>query len=417
MIPRLPDPNAAVAIPAPPGFVWRPTKPYGQADPGPDEADGTLIDNGDPEEHSRRRLDISQQLSAQDVPADIPALRLTGHAPLPSDWHLLGERLTRVAHLGVEVPEGGDVWAEESLPSHWPLESVIVTAINPASLRLRLVYEGRVPHVVFMYCDRVWPSVSFSMDELAAIETLYASSSARSTAGSGDGNDDAAPKGGTSGGEGAGTVLQQTAGPRLHTLELIENDAAVQFIFLSSDLPAMLRSVSNLAIRSTSGEWHTIFPNSPFYENLATLTNLRHLELTLSEMHGAASLAQIPDAMPSGLESLWFRGPVGREGRELVKVWVERFRDPEYLPGLRKLGFVLDVALVKGEGERERVQGEAEEEDLRLAREACDALWEVMRVRSVVEERIEERWESPGFILPVDSRWYSLRDKDHAVNE
>lgn len=187
----------------------------------------------------------------------------------------------------------------------------------------------------------------------------------------------------------------------LHTLEIFENDAIDTFCRMTMALPHLVENLRTLHISSTRGLDYHYFSEEP----LPRLENLQTLDLSLGEVfQDPAYFSTLPKILPPNLTTLYFRGPASMSQSEHWSEWLDAFVSSDFLPKLQSLAFVLD--LHNGEANKcgERPARKVPDELLRQAREECERLWGVARLRGI--HIVDSDPESfSGFASPVNDRW------------
>ncbi|TPX24998.1 hypothetical protein DIZ76_010447 [Coccidioides immitis] len=162
-------------------------------------------------------------------------------------------------------------------------------------------------------------------------------------------------------------------------LEIVENDAMDTLCRMVMSLSDVVYNLNTLKICSTEALDFSFIGPQTFESILPTLENLDTLVLSVGEVFGDYDVlpSQLYKSFPPNLATLRFRGPGSLVTSEHWKGWVESFGSPDFLPKLKKLGFVLDLDYEEAEKDSYRKVNKVEipaEERLEQAKAACDEL-------------------------------------------
>ena len=259
----------------------------------------------------------------------------------------------------------------------------------------------------------------------------------------------------------SGTVPE----PKLEMLEIIENDAHDVLFRLCLRSGHVFDGLKALYFRSTNG-CDFYYGEHVLHEVLPQLAQLKTLTLVLgNEYADPKHLTELFKHFPPSIETLRFRSMIGLAKSKAWPEWIKAFRDEKFLPKLQMLSFILDMKGQEDRNERQdnqlenkaesdavgmglsalaspeagglsqnkrlsegpsataeeppqteesktslsfqdRRQYKVPEEDLRLAKRACEQLWKAAEGRGVIVEPFTERnWLG---LEPIDERWEKL---------
>lgn len=132
----------------------------------------------------------------------------------------------------------------------------------------------------------------------------------------------------------------------LKKLEILGNDALETLTRIALARFHLLRGLDGLTVYSVSRHDLSEFTADPLSRFLPELINLTHLRLTLSgsamsRLTEAASRKPFHEWLPPNLERLQFRGPASMAWQ--LEEFMAAIGNPEYLPKLKYISFVLDL--------------------------------------------------------------------------
>lgn len=332
----------------------------------------------------------------QHIPNDVTAIRIEDDTPTDEEWSLLGDHFGSIRDL--EMDTGWDESLnDEKMPLHWPLERLLISSACGEVFRSPFVLEGKIKHLILLLTsglrfegptsdelvtmrkeaiargDAEHEYIGKTKVELFNIPALAAEWMHNKYAGK--------------------EVLAPTPSPALQqinlkTLELLENNALETFIRMAVALPHVVYNVTTLNIRSTNGcEFNTI-ADRMLGEILPCLEALETLTLTVGEVFDDdESLPNLYRCLPPNIAALHFRGPVSLRRCVQWRSWIDSFANPQYLPYLRSLSFVLDIDYEQREDWPGRKKKRpASEQSLRQAKKACQELHAVAEGRGISVE-------------------------------
>lgn len=193
---------------------------------------------------------------------------------------------------------------------------------------------------------------------------------------------------------------------KLRKLEILENDAMDAMSRLVIGLPHLLGKLQTLHIRSTHNLDFHFTDERLFIVALPQLSGITTLVFSVGEVFtDKAIVPRLYKAFPPNLSTLRFRGPTSLVKSEHWKEWIDAFSNPEYLPQLKKLSFVLDL-FYEQRGDERVTDSRAPEDVLREARAACEELYDVVKKHGVTVELFYDEWADKCRIFrQVDDRW------------
>jgi hypothetical protein len=367
------------------------------------------------------------------IPRDIQFLDITEDTPSDIEWGLLGNHFSNIKDL--EMHTG---WNEElndaGLPTHWPLERLLVSDACGEVFCSLLVLEGRVKHLVLLLTSGLrfegptsrelydankeaisqgekeakYMTVREGTPEEKKIEVVWlpelvAESMNERYAGTRErpplvANNDL-------------PLLPKEVSSKMEKLEILENDAIDTFNRMTIALPHVVGNLSTLNIRSTHGLDFHFTTEELLAGLLPELPNLRTFVLSAGDIFQDENLLPtLYTLFPPNLSTLRFRGPASLGRSSEWANWVKAFASSDYLPNLKRLSFVLDLhyeAPKEGSSRRELVA--APEDILRAAQDACKQLYEAVEQRGVTLEPFQDTWSDQCTLLKqVDERWMQL---------
>lgn len=339
----------------------------------------------------------------------IEYLEVGDDTPSHDEWQALGERFAAVRWLAIEAGFNEN-WNDGNFPLHWPLERLVISSACGEKITTPAILDGTIPHLVLLLtCGLRFEGPS--NDELGEMDELEGAPKTEMEEQMEQGGPKMIYLPGRSArwlmnkyaSDGTGKTsepLSQEAAvekppSRMHTLEILENDAIDTFFRYSLACGHVIKNLERLNIRSTTGLDLHICPEEFFPVILGQLDKLKHLELSISNttFSDPAVRFKFAESFPPNLESLKFRGPALMAQGEGFDQWISAFGKTEFLPKLKTLSFVLDVD--DGNYGAEPL----DEETLDAARRKVDILLEAARKRNVVVEEFRDAW--------VDLPWFN----------
>ncbi|KAF9068153.1 hypothetical protein BDP27DRAFT_1392835 [Rhodocollybia butyracea] len=345
------------------------------------------------------------------APASTTHLDLDKDIPSDTNWNLLSSHFTSVTHLLMESGYNEKI-GDEGIPLHWPLQKLTISSACGDVCTSPWIIEGRVRHLVFNYTA----GLRFEgpkTDELVRTHKTAIANGEKEGAKSGgltivyvpDLVNDWMREKYADLKEDESNDKQVEAGiinNQLRTLEIIHNDAQDTLFRYILAKPSLIDPVETLNVVAGSPHDLDMAPGNFLGEVLTQLTALKTL------------LPSLVRLLPPNLEVLRFRSSVSLAGKpESFDEWVKAFGDPQFLPNLKSLSFVLDLE----DGETQSTaevstslpEPKVSDAVLAQAKGACERLWRAVEFRGVVVEPFGASW-SKDFtgILPVDERWEKL---------
>ncbi|KAL4889982.1 hypothetical protein BDV59DRAFT_185468 [Aspergillus ambiguus] len=375
------------------------------------------VEGPDGPENQEHKDHLLAQL--KDTPRDIRSLQLTKGTPSDTEWSLLGNHFTNIKDLELHAGFNEDL-NDAKLPTHWPLERLLVSDSGAEVFRTPFVLEGRVRHLILLLtyglrfegptCAELSRANREAIKRgekepkyIGNIEVTFMPDLVREDLRKRYASFDAKPPA-----ENKDALLLPKAVPtKMAELEILENDAMDTFTRMAIALPHVVENLSVLNIRSTSNDFE--YNTEPIFPSvLSQLRQLNTFVFTVGEVFGDKdTLRNLYKSFPPNISTLRFRGPVTlHESSEWAK-WVESFDSGEFLPKLKRLSLVLDLYFEPKDKSWSKMRRcSAPEEMLRQSEEACRQLYDVVRKRDVVVEPFRDQWSkySPIF-TQVDERW------------
>lgn len=372
----------------------------------------------DKEDHKEALL--SQLQNAQ---KDIQSLKIDHDTPSDTEWRLISDHFSDVQNL--EMESGFNEELNDGLiPTNWPIERLLVSSSCGERFRSPVVLEGRVKHLILLLtaglrfegptsselsrankeaiergeAEANYITVREGTPEERKIEIVSLPGLAFDWLKDKYTNPDRCNDSETPAPESVNT----------ETLEILENDALDTFTRMTLALPHIVMLIETLNLRSTSGHDFHLTPKEMFHEILPQLTELKTFVFTVGDIFKEADfLPLFYPQFPPNISTLRFRGPVSLAKSEHWKKWLEAFANPEYLPNLTRLSFVLDLAYEseeEGGGKRRPT-----EEELTEGKKACKQLFDRLGSRGIAIEAFHDEWaeESVSFDK-VDERWEKI---------
>ncbi|KAK2798617.1 hypothetical protein FQN50_008775 [Emmonsiellopsis sp. PD_5] len=364
----------------------------------------------------------------KNIPRDINDLDIDDNAPSDAEWSILGAHFTNVTDLALE--SGYDeMLNDKEIPQHWPLKSLFISSACAELVQSPFILEGNVNRLVLFFTS----SLRFegpTTDELckANKEAIARGEEEERFVTVDEGKPEERKISVVS----VPSLVQQWISNKyvgstincevpgsptvnLETLEIIENDAMDTLVRMALALPHIVfENLKTINIRSTNGCEYPFCPEDMFGPILSNLRHLKTLVLTVGQVFDDdANLFTLHNHFPPNISTLRFRGPVSIAKSAQWHEWVDSFSDPECLPNLKKLSFVLDMDFSEpAESEQAWVKKrrlEASEESLREAKAACNQLYEAARNRGISVEPFWDHFSSRSKqVHQVDERWEEL---------
>ncbi|KAI9369640.1 hypothetical protein BJX61DRAFT_518594 [Aspergillus egyptiacus] len=376
---------------------------------------GPHVDSEDAADH---REPLLSQL--RNIPRDTTILTVEEDPPSDTEWGILGDHFTNVEDLTIDTGFHEDL-NDRKMPLHWPLQRLEIQGVCGEVTKSPHILQGRVGHLILYFTSEMRFEGPRS-DELSdayqkeiargevearyigRLQIIHMSELAL---------DWMSKKYTTSENPNPSPQLEPENRPledeeiRLHTLEIIENDALDTFQRMTLALPHLVANLTTLHLRSTSNPPDFSWINEDALAAiLPQLTNLQTLTLYVGDVfRDPSSLPALYTWLPPNLTTLHFRGPASLCRSERWEEWIGAFASGEFLPRLRRLAFVLDFHYEVGQYKSQEL-ADAPEELLQQARTECDRLCEAARRRGVSIEVLHDEWAGRhGCLRPVDSRW------------
>lgn len=370
-----------------------------------------------------RHIQTRQAIKIMDPGVEI--LRIQGACPTDAEWQVLGEHFTRVKNLFVDCGFCEE-WYDQTFPLHWPLELLVIASACGHLVSTPAVIEGRISNLVLLYTSElgfqdVVPYTGGTAKSRP--DEDYMESTAKElvhTVRETDALTITMPRIGLEWCDWKvekheGTTLALHTGPppglrpsRLKSLSIIENNAVTQFGMLAVASFHVVAGLESLTIRSTTGNDDIPQRDELFSQLLPYLYELKNLTLTLAQSTRGGPVGHYRDLwqrLPPNLEILCFRGPMALGSG--VDGWVEALGNPDFLPRLKRLVFVLDLPFTDS-GDHEAI-GTATVEDLKTAKLACLRVQHAAENRGVVVEDFKDSWSICAYrFKEVDERWAGL---------
>ncbi|KFY28839.1 hypothetical protein V493_02742 [Pseudogymnoascus sp. VKM F-4281 (FW-2241)] len=367
------------------------------------------------DEDNHKEALISQLQNAQ---KDIKSLKIEDDTPSDTEWKLISDHFTDIQNLYLEAGFNEEL-NDKLIPTSWPIERLLISSSCGEKICSPIVLEGRVKHLILLLTSEVrfeGPTTSeLTRANSEAIERGEAEAKYITVR---EGTPEERKIKIVSVSALASTWLHdkytnpdRSSDPEIpvpehvntEILEVLENDALDTFTRMTLALPFIIENLKTLNLRSSNG--YDFYLSTEMIQSiLPQLTELKTFVFTV----GGTSMEDdflplIYQQFPPNISTLRFRGPVSLAKSEHWNKWVEAFANPEYLPNLTKLSFVLDLAYEDGKrGSKRRPK----EEELREAKKACTQLFAGLASRGIVIETFRDKWadESKSFDQ-VDERW------------
>ncbi|KAK7703339.1 hypothetical protein SLS57_010988 [Botryosphaeria dothidea] len=312
-------------------------------------------------------LDMLEPVEPQlkDAPRDAERLSLEKEIPSDAHWDLLSNHFTSVKHLSMDSGWNEEL-NDEKIPLHWPLEKLTVSSSCGEVCKSPWILDGRVPHLVLNY------TAGLRFEGPTTTELIRANDDARAAAETPASNpsgvvtltwvpdlvnDWMAEKYASENNPPVDAAAAVAAPqPRLHTLEIIHNDARDTLFRYALARPCALTALTTLSLVARSQHDLHQAPPRVLEDLFPQLVGLHTLVLVLGDHY--RDRGQLPAffrCFPPGLRVFRFRSSVSlARSEEVMRRWAGAFGDGAFLPGLERLSFVLD--LEDGEGERRAVE-------------------------------------------------------------
>lgn len=430
-----------------------------QPQPQPKTATAYLTPGPNAQENPPRPPPLEAQLPP--IPKDISTLIIVDETPSDKEWSLLSTHFTSVKDLTLD--SGYNEYLNDNIPLHWPLERLVLNSAAGEPVRTPWIKDGLVKHLRFeltmglrfegpsneelvkMQKERIARGEEEEYKTESGITITYLPQLVQRWLGEkyaiAPGEEKKAEEQGQH---------EIKAVPNLETLEIIENDVHDVLVRLSLSIPRIFSNVKTLRLRATNAcDLH--YAEDVLHQLLPQLAGLKTLDLTLGiEYVDPKHLTELYRHFPPNLETLQFRSAAQLAKSNNWPEWVTAFQNPEFLPQLRTLSFLLDLNLEEGfdlsctrKQQKENQENETEDkssgsseseavesssaqrinqngeptdkkykvstEDLRIAKRACEQIWEAAEQRGIgVEPFSEEFPESFPCQKPFDERWEGL---------
>ncbi|KFY44057.1 hypothetical protein V494_01663 [Pseudogymnoascus sp. VKM F-4513 (FW-928)] len=372
------------------------------------------------EEDGHKEALLSQLQGAQ---KEIQSLKIDHDTPSDTEWGLMSDHFSDIQNLEMEAGFNEEL-NDKPIPAHWPIERLLVSSSCGEVFESPFVLEGRVKHLILLLTSGLrfegptsdelcraneeaiergeakadYITVREGTPEERKIQITSISGLARNWMGQKYGNTDTAAEPETPVPEHVNTEI----------LEILENDAIDTFTRMTLALPNLIGNLKTLNLRSSSGLDFHFTPKEMFREILPQLTNVKTFVFTVGDIFEEADfLPLFYEQFPPNISTLRFRGPFSLAKSEHWSKWLEAFANPEYLPNLKKLSFVLDLAYDNEEdGGRKR---KPTVDELREGKAACKKLFDGLENRGIVIEPFHDKWADYSVSFDkVDERWEQI---------
>lgn len=348
---------------------------------------------------------------------------------------------------------GWNEWLNDNIPLHWPLERLVIDSPAGELVTSPFIKEGRVKHLrlaytmglrfegprndelVKQYEEKVTKGEEEPFTTVNGIKIINLPELVKKWLGE---------KYAISPGEKPQAQQRQAQeqaatapNPNLETLEIIENDVHDILIRMSLSMPLVFNNVKTLHLCATNA-CDFYYGEDVLHQILPQLSGLKTLRLTLgSEYSDPKLLTELYRRLPPNLETLQFRGPAQLAKSGNWSDWVAAFQNPEFLPHLRRLSFLLDLSLKESyamsvarkqarEGSdsgsentkepaasSEHTENEASSaqstdkgdykvstEDLRIAERSCEQIRKAAEERNIAVEPFQEEFSNGSVYVP-----------------
>jgi hypothetical protein len=419
------------------------------------------VEGPDLENNAGHRESLLSQL--EKIPKNVQSLQVNEDTPSNTEWSLLGDHFTGIKNL--EMDSG---WNErlndENMPSHWPLEQLLIGSACSEVFRSPFIIEGKVGHLILFFthglrfegptndelvrADNELIAQGKKEQEYLTVhkgtpaekklkltyipdlvqEWMVKKYTKQDREPEGDGNHVPSSSCGLQSGlnlefgsessQQQINLLPKEVTVHLNKLEILENDAIDTFNRMAIALPHLVDNLSTINIRSTLGGDLHCSDETLFTDFLPQLTELKTLVLSVGDnfIH-ERSLPTLYQKFPPNLSTLRFRGPVSLARSNQWTSWIDAFSSSDFLPNLKRLSFVLDLHYEVQDRQNREVAGvvnslvggppiKASDEMLREAQEACEMLYGAVERRGVIVEPFHDKWSKRHELLTqVDERW------------
>jgi len=331
---------------------------------------------------------------------DAEVLELVDECPSEEEWDVLGQHFRNVRWLLVETGFN-ESWIDRGFPLGWPLDLLVVSSACGELVTTPAILEGRISHLVLLLtCNLRFEGPG--NPELDTSEELCNEAEAQLNENKTGITIMYRPSRVYKWLAHKYSGLRQWPDPgwedrpvsRLKTLEILENDAFDTFQRLAMAHSHLIMGLEKLNLRSMHGEDFALTPEDLFPQFFPAMTNLKHLELSLShQFNNDTILPNLYRCLPPNLESLSFRGPPSLAGSGQFDEWIAAFGNPALLPSLKRLSFALDAAGT-----------EAKLSELAWATRSANRLLARASARGVVVEQFRDPWYEVSFFRRYDQR-------------
>lgn len=417
--------------------------------PHPQAATIYLPRGFDDQDDATRPAPLETQLAP--IPRDTNTLIIKNETPSDDQWRLLSTHFTSIKDL--TLSSGFNEMLNDNVPLHWPLERLVLDSPCGELVKTPWVREGLVKHLQLVFSmglrfegpsndelikmqkERIARGEEEEIKTESGIKITYLPELvqrwlAEKYAISPGEEKKAQEKDSEQEQDGKEVV------PNLETLEILENDVHDVLLRMALSIPGILANLKTLRLRATNAcDFH--YSEDILHQMLPQLGGLKTLDLTLgSEYSNSKYLTELYRHLPPNIETLRFRSVAQLAKSENWSEWASAFQNPEYLPQLRRLTFLLDLSLTEGHAlalqrkkqSQEKSEGKSSEgetadqarestetrykvqtEDLRLAKRACEQIWKAAEDRGILGEPFSEDFpESFPDQKPLDERWEGL---------
>ncbi|KAE8135408.1 hypothetical protein BDV38DRAFT_141314 [Aspergillus pseudotamarii] len=366
--------------------------------------------------------DLIAQLKA--IPSDVTALRIEEETPSNKEWAILGSHFTNIQSLELDSGYNEDL-NDKELPLHWPLKRCKLLSACGEVTRTPHIRQGRVSHLILLLTS----GIRFEGPTSSELSKAHSQAIARGEAKA----DYITVEEGTPEerqiqitwipelagkwmnnkykGKTEHQLEEENRPPptiNLRTLEILENDAIDTLCRMTLALPHLIGNLTSLNLRSTLCLDFRFLHESMIQHLLPQLSGLETLKLSIGEVFTDESrLLTLYQWLPPNISTLRFRGPASLAKSPEWDNWVQAFAERDFLPNLERLSFVLDLHYEPSDDSgRSKKLKTIPEHTLHEARAACEPLYEAVRNRGIVIERLYDEWSDECQILrQVDDRW------------
>lgn len=258
-------------------------------------------------------LDMLEPVEPQlkDAPRDAERLSLEKEIPSDAHWDLLSNHFTSVKHLSMDSGWNEEL-NDEKIPLHWPLEKLTVSSSCGEVCKSPWILDGRVPHLVLNY------TAGLRFEGPTTTELIRANDDARAAAETPASNpsgvvtltwvpdlvnDWMAEKYASENNPPVDAAAAVAAPqPRLHTLEIIHNDARDTLFRYALARPCALTALTTLSLVARSQHDLHRAPPRVLEDLFPQLVGLHTLVLVLGDHYrdrGAA--AGVFPLLPAGV--------------------------------------------------------------------------------------------------------------------